>query len=156
MSASAADRISSDLAEEHPVDGDVFDCPCGRSDAEVVLLEKVAQTVAVDEVDRWRAVAGGFLLGVRGERTRGDQQAFVSASRHCAAEVADRARAYAAPVALALEEHRAADKAEPVNAKPVDATVAAFAGDVDVSTISPIDADPPSSVTAFRVGHSSS
>ena len=34
------------------------------SERRVVLLEKLAQPVAVDEVDRWCAVAGGFALGV--------------------------------------------------------------------------------------------
>jgi len=53
----------------------------GRADAELVALEKVAQTVAVDEVDRRRAIAGGFLLGVGGERAGSDQQACRWASR---------------------------------------------------------------------------
>jgi hypothetical protein len=60
-------RLMSYVAEERWVDGDVFDCSGHRSDAEFVLLEKLAQPVAVDEVDRRCAVAGGFFLGVGSE-----------------------------------------------------------------------------------------
>ena len=57
-------RLSSDLAEEGRVDGDVFDCSGYCPDAEFGLLEKLAQAVAVDEVNRRRAIAGGFFPGV--------------------------------------------------------------------------------------------
>jgi hypothetical protein len=93
-------QSSSDLAEERPIDGHVFDCPGSRADAEFLALEKVAQTVAVDEVDRRRAIAGGFLLCVSGERVGSDQQAFVAPACHRAAKVTDRARERARLVAV--------------------------------------------------------
>jgi hypothetical protein len=73
------------------VNEDVFDCPGCRPDTEVVPLEEVAQAIAVDEVDWRRTVAGGFLLRILRECAGGNEQAFVSAARHRAAEVTDRA-----------------------------------------------------------------
>jgi hypothetical protein len=60
-------RLSSNLTEECRVDGDVFDCSGHRLDAKFVLLEKPAQTVAVDEVNRRCAIASCFFLGVASE-----------------------------------------------------------------------------------------
>lgn len=57
--------LSANLTQERRVGKDVFDCP--GPDAGFVLAEKLAQTVAVDEVDRRRAIAGGFVLGVGSE-----------------------------------------------------------------------------------------
>ena len=119
-----------DLGEEGGIDADILDGAGRGLDAEVVPLEELAKAVAVDEVDRRGAVAGCFLLGVCGERARGDQQALVAPACHRAAEVADSARAYTAAVALALEEDREADKPEPVDAESVDPAVAALPGDV--------------------------
>src|ERR1700745_1898323 len=60
---SESGRLSSDVGEERRVDGHIFDRTGCCSDAEVVLLEKRTKTVAVDEVDRWSAIAGGFHFG---------------------------------------------------------------------------------------------
>src|SRR5215471_11334870 len=127
---------TSDLGEESGIDPDIFDCASRRPDAEVVSLEQFAQAVAVDEVDRRGAVAGGFLLGVRGERARRDQKALVAPACHRAAEVADGAGADAAAGSLALKEDREADQPEPVDAEPVDPTVAALPGDVHAVEVS--------------------
>jgi hypothetical protein len=70
-----------DLFEEGGDDGDVLDGAGRGLDTEVVSLEEVAEPVAVDEVDGRGAVSGCFLLRIRGERARGDQQAFVAAAR---------------------------------------------------------------------------
>jgi len=69
---------TSDFHEDSGINPDILDCAGRRPDAEVVPLEQLAQAVAVDEVDRRGAVAGGFLLGVRSERARGDQRALVA------------------------------------------------------------------------------
>src|SRR5579875_2886516 len=110
-------RFWSDLTEERCIDRDVFDCPGGCLDPEVVPLEKIAQTVPIDKVDGRRTIAGGFLFSVRGEVAGGDQQTFVAPACHCAAKVADCSGAYASVVTLALEEDRETDQAKPVDAE---------------------------------------
>src|ERR1700680_132520 len=129
-------RRANRISEERRVDGGVFNCPGCRSDPEVIALEELTETVAVDKVDRWCAVGRCFLLGVGGGRVCGDQQAFVAAAGHRAAEVAYRAGADAAAVSLALEKDREADKPEPVDTESVDTAIAALAGDVDAVEVS--------------------
>jgi hypothetical protein len=90
---------------------------------EVVPFEQFTEPVTVNEVDRWRTVAGRFPFSVRGERARRDQQALVASSCHRPAKVPDSARADAATVALALEEDREAEEAEPVDAEPIDPAI---------------------------------
>jgi hypothetical protein len=63
----AARAVPSDLAEDPESVETSFDCSGYRPDAEFALLEKLAQAVAVDEVDRRRAIAGGVVLGVGSE-----------------------------------------------------------------------------------------
>ena len=53
---------TSDFVEEGPIDGDILDCPGSCLDAEIVLLEKLTEEVAVDQVDRRGAVTGCLLL----------------------------------------------------------------------------------------------
>lgn len=58
---------TSDISEERAVDGHVFDCARCCPDTKLVTFEKVTEPVAVDEVDRWGAVAGCFPLCIGGE-----------------------------------------------------------------------------------------
>jgi hypothetical protein len=123
--------LASDFVEEGPIDGDILDCPGSGLDAEVVFLEKLTETVAVDQVDRRGAVTGCLLLGIRSERSRSDQQAFVAPAGHRAAEIADGASADAAAIALALEENGEAHQPQPVDAESIDPAVTAFSRYLD-------------------------
>jgi transposase len=114
VSASAFDVLL-DLAREwhdpgslHVVEGvfdhaDILDRSRGRDDAQLVILQKVAQVLAADEVQGWRTVPGGFIPSGRRERGRGDEQALLSSTRHRPAEVAHRASTHLVRPALALE-----------------------------------------------------
>jgi transcriptional regulator with XRE-family HTH domain len=56
----------------------------------------------------------------------GEQAYVLATTGHGTTEVADSARAYAAAVALALEEDREADKPKPIDAQAVDPAIATF------------------------------
>jgi len=80
-----------DFSEEGSIDGDVLDGAGCCSDTEVVSLEQPAEAVTVDEVDRWGAVTGCFLLGIGCECAGSDEQALVATAGHGTAEVPDSA-----------------------------------------------------------------
>src|SRR5271165_2797609 len=126
----------SDLSEERSVNRDILDRPGRSLHTEVIPLEELAKTVAVDEVDRRSAVPGCLLLGVSRERAGSDEQSFIAPACHRAAEVAHRAGSYAAAISLALEEDREADQSQPVNAESVDAAIAALPRDTDTIEVS--------------------
>src|SRR5690554_5425978 len=60
--------------------------------AEPLVLEQLAQRIAVDQVDRGRPVAGGLPSRVGSERARGDDQPLIGAPLHRPAKVAYSAR----------------------------------------------------------------
>jgi hypothetical protein len=60
-----------DLLEEVRRELDVFDLAHGRLHAEFVLLEEVAELIAVDQIDRRRTVAGCLLLRMHEAPERG-------------------------------------------------------------------------------------
>jgi hypothetical protein len=117
-------------SEEGGVNGDVPDCARHCVNAEVILLQELAEPIAAYEINRRGAVACCFLFGICGEGPCGYQQALIAATGHGAAKVANSAGADIPAVSLALEEDREADQAEPIDAESIDAAVSAPAGDV--------------------------
>src|SRR6266511_3017847 len=112
-----------DVAEERTVDGYFFDLPDVRLYTEAMLLKKLAQSVAVDEVNRRRAIARCLLPRLCCERSGRDQQPAIAAPSHRSTEVAHGTRADAAAITLALKEHGKTDQREPVDPNPVNTAV---------------------------------
>src|SRR6266566_3250624 len=128
-------RRSLVLVEEARIDShDLLDLlPYFHAESE--QLEQVAQSVAVDQLDGRSTVPGCFCLGVTGERSRRDQQPFLTPASHRAAEVSHDPRGDGPLVSLALEVHRERHQRQTVGARAIYATIAALAryGDVDKS-----------------------
>src|ERR1039458_3246219 len=120
--------MSLELGEEPRINRNILDLPDGAVDAELVLLEQVAELIAVDQIDGRRPVTGGLALGFGGVGAGCDQQALLAAPAHRPAEVAHGAGADAADVALALEEHGEAEQRHPVDPDAVDPAVPSFSG----------------------------
>ena len=63
--------------EEAVVDGDVLDCPLLNSNPNSVFEKQIAQLVAVNQIDRRRAISNCFRLGIARECSRGYQNALL-------------------------------------------------------------------------------
>src|SRR6266702_5347346 len=80
-------RRSLVLVKEAMIDSNVLRYPLAYVNAEPELLEQVAQSVPVDQLNRRSTVPGCLCLGLAGERSRRDQQSFLAPASHRAAEV---------------------------------------------------------------------
>jgi len=80
-------RYSLVLIKEARIDSHVLLYSFAHFNAEAKLLEQVAQSVPVDQLDRRSTVAGCLCLGLAGERAGRDQQPFLAPASHRAAEV---------------------------------------------------------------------
>src|SRR5215467_12684111 len=125
-------RRSLVLVKEARVDSHVLLYPLTHLNAETELLEQVAQSVAIDQLDGRGAITGGLCLGLAGERACRDQQPFLATASHRAAEVPYYAGGNGPLVPLALEVDRKRHQRQTVGARTIDATIAALARHGDV------------------------
>src|SRR4029077_11999128 len=94
-----------------------------------MLLEEVAKSFPVDEINRRGAIPGRLPGCFGGEVAGRNEQALVASPCHRAAEIPDLVRANRSFVALALEVDGEAHKREAIDAAAVDPSVARPAGD---------------------------
>jgi hypothetical protein len=126
-------RTGLDRVEEGWVDCDVLDDPLLGADTQVVLLQEVTESVAIDEFYWLSAIAGRFGLGLFREDSRSDQQALVTAPRHGPSEVSNLRGSDVASVTLALEEGRKGnERRHSVYPRPIDAAVTGSTRDVHI------------------------
>ena len=80
--------------------------------------------LAINQVNWWSTVSGGFLDGFSGERASRDEQTFIRSTLHCTTEIANLAGCDRGLVALALKEDvEAQEAADSRYANAIDATV---------------------------------
>ena len=120
------------LVEESCVEADVFLDPLTYVNAQPILTQQVAQTIAVDQLYRRRSIAHCFSLGVSSEGAGRNQQAFLTTSRHSSPEVSDDVRRDHTLVALALEIDGKRDQRDAVGPGAIDSTVSALSRDCHV------------------------
>ena len=120
------------FVKEAGIDSHVLLYPLAYVNAEAELLEQVAQSVPVDQLDGRSAIPGCLCLGFAGERSRRDQQPFLATASHRAAEVPYDTGGNGPLVPFALEVDRKRHQRQTVGARTIDATIAALAGNGDV------------------------
>src|SRR5271155_4032981 len=77
----------SELSKEPRINRNVLDLPHAAVHTKLVLLQQVAELIAVDQIDGRRPVTGRLALGFGGVGACCDQQALVAAPAHRSAEV---------------------------------------------------------------------
>ena len=119
--ASARASQLSQILEEIRLRANDLDGLGGHS--KLVVLQKIAEIHAVNQINGRRSVANSLTLCVLRESSRGQEQAFVRASNHGSSEIANLARSDRTGVPLALKTDMEREKVDAQDARAVNASI---------------------------------